>query len=330
MKKITVGIFLILALASCRDVVGPATGDTPEGSCIVWFNGLSANASAYFEKSDSLVTNAWSTGSAPNQIVGLGNNEFAVLSSLSAEIRFFSSGNTGSTIGSVLFPEGSNPWSFSVSDGAGYAALLLTDCVAVFDAASFQFTGTIPTSPNPSGIACSGNRLFVGHANWPESSSSGGVSVISIDSGELINWIDTGVNTHWLKLQPSGMLHCYSTTYPDKDGRITIINPESLSIEAVILCDGAPGEGVPAGNAFLSPDGWGNGGLIKYSESGDFSRIDLSFAPTGLALRENTIYATSFGANKVYMLDAESFSLLDSLQAGGEGPQGIIAIDPTN
>ena len=330
MRRIIIALSLILSATACRDVAGPVQGNTPEGPYVVWFNGLSATASAYFEGSDSLMVNGWSTGSSPNQIVRSGDNQFGILSSISADIRFFSGESTGTTIGSVTLPDGSNPYSFVISDGVGYAALLLESSVSVFNAATYDVTGTIPTNLNPSGIACCGKKLFVGHANYPESSSPGGVSVIDTDTGELIKWIDTGVNTHWLKLQPSGMLHCYSTTYPDMGGRITIVNPETMVVEAVILCDGAPGEGVGSHSEFLSPDGWGNGGFIKYSESGTFSRISLPFAPTGFAVSENTLYATSFGTNMVYLLDTATFSVFDSLQAGGEGPQGIIAIDPSN
>ncbi len=329
MKRIIILLYLILVAASCRDAVGPAEGDTPEGSYVVWLNGLSGFADAYFIQENTLITNAWSTGQAPNQILSLGNNTFAVLSSLSADIRFFSGENTGTTAGSVILPDGSNPWSFAICDGVGYATLLLTDSVAVFDATSFQITGSIPANSSPSGIACSGQRLFVSHANYPDASSPGGVSVINIDSGELIQWIDTGENTHWLKLQPTGMLHCYSTTYQN-DGKISIVNPATLAIEAVIQSGGAPGEGVQSGNFFLSPDGWGSGGIVKYNESGLYSRIDLPVSPANLAISGNTIYATSFAANMIYLLDSATFMVVDSLQAGGEGPQGIIAVDPSN
>ncbi len=330
MNKIIFAITLLLVLlSSCRDVAGPAQGNSPQGPYVVWFNGLSGYADAYFIQEDTLITHAWSTGESPNQILDLGNNSFAVLSSLSADIRFFSGENTGATTGSLNLPDGSNPWSFTVFDGVGYVTLLLSDSIALFDTESFQTAGTIPSSPNPSGIACTGNRLFVGHSNWPESSSPGGVSVISTDSGELIQWIDTGVNTHWLKLQPSGMIHCYSTTYQN-DGKITIVDPVTMEIETVIQCGGAPGEGVQSGNNYLSPDGWGSGGIVKYTESGQYSIIDIPVTPTNLAVYGDTVYATSFGADMIYLLDSATFSVLDSLQSGGQGPQGIIAIDPSN
>jgi len=320
-------ILLILLASSCRDVAGPVEGNTPGGSFVVWFNGLSGNADAYFVASDSLIVNAWSTGEAPNQIIEIDKGHFAVLSSLSAELRVFSCNTTGVTEKTIQFPSGSNPYSFCLAGDTGYSALCLTDSVAVFSIQSAGVTGMIHTRSNPSGIAYSGGKLFVGHANYPDASSLGGVSVINPVSGELIKWIDTGVNTHWLKLQTSGMIHCYSTTYTD-NGKVTVINPETLEITAVIPCGGAPGEGIRINDNFISPDGWGSGGLVKYTETGDFTGIDLPFAATNLAVWGDTLFATSFGIAKVYMLDAQTFSVVDSLQAGGEGPQGIIAIDP--
>ncbi len=322
-------ILLVITASSCRDVAGPVEGNTPQGPFVVWFNGLSGNADAYFIASDSLITNAWSTGEAPNQIVELDNGQFAVLSSLSADLRVFSCNTTGVTERTVQFPAGSNPYSFCMTGDTGYSALSLADSVAVFSIQSAETTGMIHTRSNPSGTAYSSGKLFVGHANYPDASSPGGVSVISPVSGELIKWIDTGVNTHWLKLQPSGMIHCYSTTYTD-DGKITIINPETLEMVAAVQCGGAPGESINVNDSYISPDGWGSGGLVKYTETGDFTRIDLPFSATNLAVYGDTLYATSFGSAKVYMLDAATFSVVDSLQAGGEGSQGIIAVDPVN
>jgi hypothetical protein len=329
MKILLMIVLLILLSASCRNVAEPVESNTPQGAFVVWFNGLSGNADVYFIEADSMIANAWKTGSASNQILELNNGQFAVLSSLSAELRVFFCNRTGTAEKTILFPAGSNPYSFCVTGDAGYSALLLTDSVAVFNIKSAEITGMIHTESNPSGVSYADGKLFTGHANYPDTSSPGGVSVINPVSGELIKWIDTGINTHWLKLQPSGMIHCYSTTYKN-DGRVTVINPETLEITAVVLCGGAPGEAVSLNGCYLSPDGWGSSRLVKYTETGDFTGIDLPFAPTNLALWRDTLFATSFSVSKVYVLNATTFSVLDSINTSGEGPQGIIAVDPGN
>ena len=330
MNKLLGILVMVLFSAACRDAVGPVEGNMPEGPFVVWFNGLAYNADAYFIEADSLIVNAWSTGDAPNQVLPCGANGFAVLSSISADLRIFSGDETGTTEKTVYFPEGSNPYSFVLSGSTGYAALSTRDSIAVFNTETAVVEKMIPSRANPSGIEYRNGSIFLSYANYPDPSSPGGVSVFDASSGAEVTWIDTGVNTYWLKIQPSGMLHCYSTTYPDLNGRITIVDPSTMEVSAIVECGGSPGEAIKVGNHYLSPDGWGTGGLIRYTESGDFTLVNLPFSPTGLVLWENTIYATSFGAGKVYMLDDESFSILDSLQAGGEGPQGIIAIDPSN
>ncbi len=320
---------ILLLTVSCRDAIGPVEGNTPKGPFVVWFNGLSGNADAYFPESDSLIQIAWVTGEVPNHILHTGGSKFAVLSSASAELRFFSGEETGTTEGTIFLPQGSNPYSFVLDNTTAYVALLLEERIAVVNTETAEITAFLDSRTNPSGIEYSQGKIFVSYSSYPDTQSPGGVSVIDPSTGTEISWIDTGVNTHWLKLQPSGMLHCYSTTYTD-DGKITIIDPSSISIEAVIECGGAPGEAIRRGNWYISPDGWGSGGIIRFKESGEFTEVDLPIAPTNLAVCESTLYASSFTANKVYMIDEVSLTVIDSLEAGGEGPQGIIAIVPSN
>ena len=318
-------LFALFAFVSCRDIVGPDVSGLPSGPFIVWFNGLSGNADGYFINEDSLITNCWTCGSAPNHIVKYSAGEFAVLSSMDSEIRFYS----GLNYSTLALPSGSNPYSFSITGDTGYATLLLSGEIAVFDISSVEVTETLSVKSNPSGIALVYDKLYVGYGNYPESSSPGGVSVISPADGEEIKWLNTGTNTHWLKTQPTGNVHAYSTTYQN-DGAISIINTESLEIETVINCGGAPGEAVAINDYFLSADGWGEGGLIKYTESGSFSRISLPFSPTNLALYGDYLYITSFAANKIYILNNSTYQVIDSLQAGGQGPQGVIAVEQVN
>ncbi|MCK5841072.1 MAG: hypothetical protein KAH31_02805 [Candidatus Sabulitectum sp.] len=330
MKRIIILLYLILVAASCRDAVGPAEGDMPEGPFVVWFNGLSGYADAYFIEADTVITHAWLTGEAANQIINIQGDTFAILSSLTADLRLFSGNRLGVTDQIVYFPEGSNPYSFVFSGDTVYAALYLDNSIAVLDMLSGNIINNIITRSNPCGIEYYGGKIFVSYANLPDPSSPGGVSVYDPVIEAELYWIDTGVNTNWLKIQPSGMLHCYSTTYPEINGHITIVDPNTFQICATVECSGAPAEAIQVGESFISPDGWGLGGLIKYNESGDFTRVELPFAPTDLAISGNTIYATSFAANMVYLLDSATFLVVDSLQSGGEGPQGIIAIDPSN
>lgn len=326
MKKLTAAVIL-LSLMGCRDASGPSGGESPGGEAVVWFNGLSATADVWYPEADSMIHGAWSTGSAPNHIASLGNRRFALLSSLEAELFTASVDEPGEFLLSVPLPVGSNPYSFAVDGDSAWVSLLLADSLMELDLSDGVASGGFSTRSNPCGTAAAAGLVFVGYSNWPDVSSEGGVSVFDPGTGEELAWLNTGVNTHWLTMQPTGLLHCYSTTYQD-DGRITVIDPlDSCSIVTVIECGGAPGEGVYREGSFISPDGWGSGGLVVYDESGSWQRTSLGFAPSGLALGGDCLYATCFGGNTVYVLDPETFAVTDSIQSSGEGPQGIIAVD---
>lgn len=319
---------LILLAAGCRDAAGPSSAGSPGGPCVVWFNGNSATADGFWTDHDSLITSAWSTGTAPNHIVVLEEDEFLILSSLSAEISLNSIDLPGEVLADWQFAPGSNPYSMAVCGDTGFTTLLLLDSVRTFGLPHGSIGGSFATRANPSGIAATPGHVFVSYASWPSAQSPGGVSVYERDGYEEVGWVNTGVNTHWLTLQSTGRIHCYGTTYQD-DGTITVISAEDpWSVVAVIECGGAPGEGVAVNGDFLSPDGWGQGGLVRYDESGNWERIDTSFPPTDLAVHDGIIYATSFSRNRIYLLDAITLNVIDSLPSGGEGPQGIVAVDP--
>lgn len=327
MKKIILSAAL-LAAAACRDAAGPAGGEGPGGPAVVWFNGLSATADAYYTQPDSLVTGAWYTGSSPSHIVSLGGGRFALLSSLDAELRVGSTDEPGAWEFSAMLPQGTNPYSMAVRGDTAWVTLLLADSVVKVSLSTGEVNEGFPTRSNPSGIACVNDLVFVSYGNWPETSSPGGVSVYSGTTGQESKWLDTGINTHWLSVQPSGRLHCYSTTYQN-DGRITVAGTEPPHpVISSVECGGAPGEAVLVNGSYVSPDGWGSGGLVVYDETGGWERAGLTLSPTWLAVHGNTLYASCFGENRVYLLDPETLEPSGWMQSGGEGPQGIVAVDP--
>lgn len=311
----------------CRDNTGPSQNPNPEGDIVIWFNGMSNTMDAWFPKSDSLVQTCWLTGGTPNAIIDLGDGEFAVLSSLDADLRLFDSNQGGVVQASVYLPSGSNPYSAARNNETVFITLLLTSKVAVVNLTSLSVTGQWDVPANPSGIAFSNGRVFVTHGSWPETSSPGGVTVLDASTGEELAWLDTGINTSWAKAFPeTGMVHVGSTTYAD-DGTISIIDPATLAITSQVAAGGTPGEPVRVGNDFISPNGWSGNKLLVYSEGGAFQWVDAEFSATCLAYLENSIYATDFGGDCVRVLNAGDLSVKSTLPAGGQGPQGIIALD---
>jgi hypothetical protein len=311
----------------CRDNTGPSQNENPQGDIVVWYNGLSGTIDAWFPKSDSLVQICWTSGQTPNAILDLGDGDFAVLSSLDSDLRLYDSEQGGTVQASIYLPVGSNPYSAARNNDTVYITLLLTSEVAVADLTSHNVTSLWDVPANPSGIAYSNGRIFVTHGSWPETSSPGGVTVLDAATGEVLKWLDTGINTTWAKAFPgSDLVHVGATTYAD-DGTISIIDPVTMGIARQISTGGTPGEPIMTADGFISPNGWSGNKLLVYHESGDYDWVPTTFSATCLAYLENEIYATDFSGNCVRVLNATDFSVLDTLEAGGEGPQGIIALD---
>lgn len=317
---------IAVALATgCRDNTGPSENENPAGDIVVWFNGLSNTADAWFPKSDSLVQTCWQTGGTPNVILDLGEGDFAILCSLDAELRLYDSEQGGTTDACIYLPVGSNPYGVAVNDDTAYITLLLTSQVAVASLSDQTVTTLWDVPANPSGIAFSNGKLFVTHGNWPENTSPGGVTVLDAATGGSLAWLDTGINTIWARAFETGMVHAGATTYAN-DGSISIIDPVAMEITQKISTTGAPNESVRIVDDFISPNGWGTN-LLVYHEDGNFNWVETTFSATCLAYLENSIYATDFGGNCVRVLDSSDFSVQDTLMAGGEGPQGIVALD---
>ena len=192
--------FIIMALSGCRDAAGPSPDPSPGGSVLIWFNGLSATADGWFPETGTLVQGAWLTGSTPNQIQQISDTTVAVLSSLSADLIVFNPDSAGSYLQSVIFPQGSNPYCFTISGTTGAATLLLRDSVVFFNHSTGAVTGGFQAVANPGGIVLTDEYCFVSSCNWPDNTSPGGVSVYPAEGGDELVWLDTAFRNDTLLL----------------------------------------------------------------------------------------------------------------------------------
>ena len=75
-------------------------------------------------------------------------------------------------------------------------------------------------------------------------------------------------------------------------------------------------------------------GLYRSDDAGlSWSKLRTDKYMRGVTVapqNSNIIYVTSFSSDKVYILNSLDYSFIDSLQAGGQGPQGVIAVEPVN
>lgn len=321
-------IALILFLAiSCNSPVEPDTGTNPSGNVVAWFNGLSNTVDLYFPESDLLVSTAYITGNAPNDLLYLGSDKMAVLSSLSSVLHVVDLSVSGSLLHEINFPGGSNPWAMANDNDNIWVTFLLTGKIAAVSTDSWALGETVDVNDYPYGIAIASGSIFISHGDYTEPNPPGGVTVLDAVTLEETGWIDTGQNTIDLwYCSETDNIHAFSYTYTD-DGVVSIIDPATATISSQVITGGCPQSPVRLGNSFACCDGFGSS-IFFYDESGTLLSTwipDSSITLAGIAVSGDTLYMTDFDRDRVYRALWQSQVLLGSLTAG-DGPQGIIAI----
>lgn len=321
------GALLAVGFAACSNPVGPDPEPTPGGMVIAWFNGLGASVDLYFPESDSLLGGAYMTGEFPNDILSPGNGVMAVLSSGSADIRVFDLDISGTESYRVDLPTGSNPYLMALDGTDIWVTLLMTAQVAKVDLQGRGDVTLFDVPSNPSGITCAAGRVFVGHGNYPDTTVTGGITVLDASTGAQTGSIPTPDNvTSLTYFQETGKVHAVTTTYVG-DGTISIVDPATSQVTAQAPVGGAPGVPVLAGGVFACGDGFFSDDIIVYNESGSLvSTWSTGVNPGGLAVSGDTMYIADFGADMVYLAEWNTRTIIDSL-AAGDGPQGIAVVD---
>ncbi len=328
-KALIFALLISLIAASCNSPLEPDPGPTPGGPVIAWFNGLGNTIDLYFPESDSLVTSAYVTGDLPSDIISYQEGRIAVANSFSRNIKVFDVNSTGGELFHIDLPAGSNPYHMSWDGEYLWITLLMTSQVAKVDLCPGGSVSLIDVKGNPTSIASTGNRVLVGHGEyWPDSTITGGITVLDASTGNVIDSIATPDNVCFMRyFSETGMVHAMTTTYTG-DGLISIVDPVNMEILTQIDTGGSPGYPVEAGSGYAAGDGWSSGNIYFYDEGGTL--IDTwntgAGGTCGLACIADTMYITDFNNNMVYIADWTSKVILDSLTAG-EGPQGIVVVE---
>jgi len=326
-------IIIVIAVAAllntaCDDTTGPSPQPNPAGDVIAWFNGLANTIDLYYPGCDSLVSTAYVTGNVPNDLLYLGSDRLAVVNSTSSTLSVVDLSVSGSLLHEISFPGGSNPWAMAYGYDNIWVSLLQDDQIVTVSTEDWTLGGAVEVPANPSGMAIAAGTIFVSHANWPDGTSPGGVTALDAVTLVELGWIDTGVNTAWLRyFSETGMIHAVSSTYTNP-GVVSIIDPVTATIYSQVQTGGSPLSPVRVGSSFACCDAWGSS-IFFYSESGTLLSTwvpDPSISMSGLAVSGDTLYMTDFAGDKVYRALWQSQILLSPLTAGN-GPQGVIDIE---
>ena len=317
----------LLAASACNSPVEPDVNPTPGGSVIAWFNGTGYTVDLYFPGSDSLVSGAYVTGQVPGDILSPQEGRLAVLNSLDCSIQVFDVDSTGSELYSIQLPQGSNPYLMCWDGSDLWVTLLLTSQVARVDLNPGGAVAFFDVAPNPTSIASDGHHVFVGHGNWPDSTVSGGISVLDASTGDPAGAIQTPDNVCFLRyFESTGHVHAVTSTYTG-DGMISVIDPSSMQVTGQVQTGVSPGYPEETQSGFVVGDGWFSGNLYLYSETGGLETWDTGhFSSAGVACLGDTVYVTDPVSQLVLMADCSSRELLDTLPAGTSRPQGIASI----
>jgi hypothetical protein len=317
----------LTVIAACNNPAEPDPQPTPPGCVVAWFNGLSNTVDLYFPQSDSLVTMAYITGDVPSDILSPEDGRIAVLSSFSASVQVFDTDMTGGELFTISLPSGSNPYSMSLEGTDLWVTLLNTGQVARTAPVAGASVVLYYIGGNPTSIAAVDDLVLVGHGTWPDSTVSGGITVLEASTGEILDSIATPDTVTSMRYFPeTGMVHAVTTTYAG-DGLISIIDPGSRQIIAQVPTGGAPSAPVRAGSVFASGDGFFSNGIFVYDETGSLlSTWDTGVSPGGLAVSGDTIYIADFGADRIFIADWTSRTMIDTLVTG-DGPQGMVVVE---
>ena len=322
-------VILLNIVVSCNSPVEPDPGPTPGGGVIAWFNGLGSTVDLYFPDSDSLVSSAYITGDAPNDLSYMGSDRMALLSSLSSVLQIVDLSVSGSIMHEIALPSGSNPWAIACDNNTIWVTLLLSGQIVSVSTEDWTVENILNVSEYPYGIAVAGGSIFVSHGDYYPNTTPGGVTVIDETTLQNTGWIDTGENTTELwYCSETGKIHAFSSTYGSNNGVVSIIDPATATISAQVQTGGNPHSPCRAGSNFACCDAWGPS-IFFYDESGSLLSTwttDSSVTLAGLAASGDTLYMTDFGSDMLYIANIPSRVILDSLETG-DGPQGIIYIN---
>jgi DNA-binding beta-propeller fold protein YncE len=265
-----------------------------------------------------------------------------VVNSLSNDLNFFRISRDG-----FLSPDGvvdvgvsqnNNPWA-AAPDGRGHLLItnMLQNSISVFSIGSRAIEQTLPAGVAPEGIIVADGFAYVANTGTDLTYTfhEGSIWKYDLDSYQLVDSVQVGINPQDIQLDPLGRFHVVCTgNYADVTGDVHVIEPETLSLIMTIVTGGAPNHVAfaPDSTAYLSAGGWSgfgdpSGVVLQYRcETGEVihgweSPIRVGFGASDIAVSQNgRVFVSCYNDNRVDELRADT---VYATLAVGTGPSAI-------
>ncbi|GIX06557.1 MAG: hypothetical protein KatS3mg115_0960 [Candidatus Poribacteria bacterium] len=251
-------------------------------------------------------------GDTANDIKVVGDRAYIVVNN-SHTIEAIEVG-THRSIGTIYFPDGSGPYTLTVSSSGeeGYVPLLLSNELAFVDLSGLLVEDTVPVGANPTEAALAGGRLYVTDSGFGNGRT---VTVVDVATRTALTTVEVGDNpVAAIALGDAQVLVLCAGrwddfTTPDVDestpGALVLLDARQNVVERTV-----PLESTGAGHLELGPDGRAyfllNGNVWAFDpKSGSLEPDLVSAATQGVAAFYGLSVHPSSG--ELYATDAKDF-----------------------
>lgn len=269
-QGIVFGVFALMMVGCSSTTDSPVNSGHSTAHAVWVVNTLGESLSKVDLDSGTVVTDALLLDSAPNDIAISGDLAY-VVNSVSNNIQIFDL-TTEETVGTIEIYMGLNPYFIVIENQQrAFVSNWLTGNVSVLDLQSQTEVDTITTGGVPQGLCVTDDYLFVSDVNFDlvnYTYGPGHLLAYSLATLDYVDSVEVGVNPQMVQLGPDGKLHIVCTGIIGADeGRIDIVDPQTLTIERTILIGGSPGSLTfnSQNVAYLGSVAWtGEGWLLSY------------------------------------------------------------------
>ncbi len=295
---------LLISLFGCNDnnnpIIDPPAIQKSTGIIVVnegLFSQNNATITYYSLKDKSVTQNIYSSangntklGDTANDMKIFGDKGYiAVDQSFKIEVIDI---NSFVSLGMIDLSTYGEPREISIVDSTmGFVTVWNSsgDGVVKFNPSTLTVSGIVKVGVKPEGIANFLNLLFVANSGWGADST---VSVIDAANFKVVKTLTVGVNPNSVIEQNNAVYVVSTGSYAGGGlGRISRINPVSITITASNEIPGNPGDAVVAGNNIMILN---SSGIVKLNLN-DLSITDTTFIK-GSTVNPifSTIYSIAF------------------------------------